>query len=108
MKRATYTVAVVLAFLFASRTSLAQNSGAEIFKAKCEMCHGADGLSNTPVGKALGGHAYNSPEVLKLSDSEMTETIKHGKNKMPAFAAQLTDEQIKSLLPYIHMLQKKK
>jgi cytochrome c6 len=106
LKRAICTVAVVLAFLFASRTSLAQNSGADIFKAKCEMCHGADGLSNTPVGKALGAQSYTSPEVLKLTDAQITDVIKHGKNKMPA--AQVTDDQIKALLPYIHSLQKKK
>ena len=106
MKRAICTAAVVLTFLFASRNSLAQNSAADIFKTKCEMCHGADGLSNTPVGKALGAHPYTSPEVLKLSDAQITDVIKHGKNKMPA--AQLTDDQIKSLLPYIHSLQKKK
>ena len=70
------------------------------------MCHGADGLSNTPVGKALGAQPYNSPEVLKLSDAQITDVIKHGKNKMPA--AQVTDDQIKALLPYIHSLQKKK
>jgi mono/diheme cytochrome c family protein len=106
LKPAIYTAVVVLAFLFASRTSLAQNSAADIFKAKCEMCHGADGLSNTPVGKALGAQPYTSPEVLKLSDAQITDVIKHGKNKMPA--AQLTDDQIKALIPYIHSLQKKK
>ncbi len=106
MKRAAYTVAVVLAFIFASRNSLAQNSGADIFKTKCEMCHGPDGLSNTPVGKSLGAQPYTSPEVLKLSDAQIIDVIKHGKNKMPA--AQLTDDQIKSLIPYIHSLQKKK
>ena len=108
MKRAAYTVAILLAFTFASRTSLAQNSASDIFKAKCEMCHGADGLSNTPVGKALGAHPYNSPDVLKLSDAQLSDIVKRGKNKMPAFGTQLTDAQIKSLLPYIHSLQKKK
>ena len=70
------------------------------------MCHGADGQANTPVGKALGALPYTSPEVLKLSDAQIVDVIKHGKNKMPA--AQITDEQIKALLPYIHALQKKK
>ena len=106
MKPAIYTATVVLVFLFASRASLAQNSAADIFKTKCEMCHGADGLSNTPVGKSLGAQPYTSPEVLKLSDAQITDVIKHGKNKMPA--AQLTDDQIKVLIPYIHSLQKKK
>jgi cytochrome c6 len=108
LKRAINAIAIVLAFTFTSRTALAQNSAADIFKAKCEMCHGADGLSNTPVGKALGAHSYTSPEVMKLSDTQITDVIKQGKNKMPAFGSQLTDDQIKSLLPYIHSLQKKK
>ena len=108
MKQAAYTLAVVLAFLSVSPASIAQNAAADIYKAKCEMCHGADGLSNTPVGKGLGAHAYNSPEVMKLTDAQLTDVIKNGKNKMPAFGAQLTDTQIKSLLPYIHTLQKKK
>lgn len=107
MKRATYTIAVVLAFTFASRISLAQNSAADIFKVKCETCHGANGLSNTPVGKALGAQPFTSPDVLKLSDAQITDVIKRGKNKMPALGSQLTDDQIKSLLPYIHTLQKK-
>jgi len=108
VKRTTYTIVVVLALTFAGRTGMAQNSGADIFKTKCEMCHGADGLSNTPLGKALGAHQYTSPEVMKLSDAQITDIVKHGKNKMPAFGPQLTDEQIKSLLPYIHTLQKNK
>ena len=106
MKRLTYSAIALLAFIITSRTSLAQDSGAEIYKAKCEMCHGADGQSNTPVGKSLGAQAYTSPEVLKLSDAQITDVIKHGKNKMPP--AQVTDDQIKALLPYIHSLQKKK
>lgn len=108
MNRAIYTAAILFAFILASRVCLAQNSGSDIFKAKCEMCHGADGLSNTPLGKALGGHPYNSPEVMKLTDAQLADIIKQGKNKMPAFGAQLTDAQIKSVLPYIHTLQKKK
>jgi cytochrome c6 len=110
LKRTTYTIAIVLALTFASRASVAQTPAADIFKAKCEMCHGADGQSNTPVGKALGALPYTSPEVMKLSDSQIIEAIKNGKNnnKMPAFGSQLTDDQIKSLLAYIHALQKKK
>jgi mono/diheme cytochrome c family protein len=108
LKRVTCTLAIVLAFTFASRAGLAQNSAPDLFKAKCEMCHGADGQSNTPVGKALGALPYTSPEVMKLTDPQMTEAIKNGKNKMPAFGSQLTADQIKSLLPYIHALQKKK
>ena len=40
--------------VFASSTlSLAQSSGADTYKAKCQMCHAADGSGNTPAGKAM-------------------------------------------------------
>ena len=106
LKRASHAAAVVFILFFSSRTGLAQNSGADTFKAKCMVCHGADGLGNT-MGKALGVTPYNAAAVRKLSDAELTATIKNGKNnKMPAFGGQLTDAQIKDVLKYIHTLQK--
>lgn len=107
LKRAIHTTAIVLIVFLASRTSFAQDPGADIFKAKCLMCHGSDGLGNTSIGKALGIHSYKAPEILKLSDADLTTIIKNGKNnKMPAFNGQLTDAQIKDVLKYIHTLQK--
>jgi mono/diheme cytochrome c family protein len=106
LKHAAHTAAVALVFFFASLTSLAQNSGADTYKAKCQVCHGADGLGNTPVGKAMVARPYNSPDVLKLSDANLTAIVKNGKNNMPAFTGKLTDAQIKDLLAYIHKLQK--
>src|SRR5579862_2477466 len=106
LKRAACTTALVLVLFFASRITFAQDSGADTFKAQCQVCHGADGLGNTPVGKAMGARPYNAPDVRKLSDADLTATIKNGKNKMPAFNGKLTDAQIKDLLKYIHTLQK--
>ena len=87
--------------------AIAQSAGSDTYKAKCQVCHGADGLGNTPPGKALKARPLNSPEVLKESDAEMIAVIKIGKGKMPAFAAKLTDAQIPDLVAYIHTLQKK-
>ncbi len=108
LKHVTYAAAIVFASLFASHAGLAQTSGADTYKAKCAACHGDDGLGNSPVGKALGVKPYNEPDVLKMSDTDLTAIIKNGKNKMPAFAGKLTDPQIKDLLVHIHTLQKKK
>jgi cytochrome c6 len=107
LKRATHAAVIVFVIFCLSRTSLAQAPGADTFKAKCEMCHGADGLGNTPMGKALVVKPYKAPDVLKLKDPELTVIIKNGKNgKMPAFNGQLTDAQIKDVLKYVHTLQK--
>lgn len=91
----------------ASLMSFAQNSAADIYKAKCQMCHAPDGSGNTPAGKAMKARPFNSPEVLKESDADLIAIIQKGKNKMPAYAGKLTDAQIKDVLAYIHTLQKK-
>jgi cytochrome c6 len=85
---------------------LAQSSGADTYKAKCQMCHGADGHGNTPAGKAMNARPFNSPDVLKESDTDLMAVIKNGKNKMPAFTGKLTDAQITDVVAYIHTLQK--
>ena len=66
-------------------------TGAEIYKAKCG-CHGPDGKGGrAPVLTGVSGDA----------DSKLIATIHDGKDKMPSFAAQLTDAQIKKVVAYI-------
>lgn len=86
--------------------AFAQGTGADIYKANCLMCHGADGLATTPIAKPLNVSSFKSPEVLKSTDAQLAVVVKSGKNKMPAFGSKLTDPQIKSVLGYIHTLQK--
>jgi mono/diheme cytochrome c family protein len=80
--------------------------GAETYKAKCLMCHGADGLGNTPVGKSLKIVSFKDPSVVKSSNAALETIIKNGKNKMPAFAGKLSDAQIGEVVGYIRTLQK--
>lgn len=87
--------------------SFAQSSGGDTYKAKCQMCHGADGSGNTPAGKAMKADPFNSPDVLKASDADLVAATTNGKGKMPAYKGKLTDAQIKDVIAYIHTLQKK-
>jgi mono/diheme cytochrome c family protein len=98
------TVALVLA---ASVPVLAQASGKDTYTAKCQMCHGADGMAATPAGKSMKAIPFNDPQILNKSDTELLATTKNGKGKMPAYAGKLSDEDIKTLITYIHTLQKK-
>lgn len=77
------------------------------YKAKCVMCHGADGSGKTPMGQKLNLRDLRSPEVQKLSDAEMGTIIAKGKGKMPANAA-FTPDQVKQLVAYTRELAKKK
>jgi cytochrome c6 len=107
LKQIAHYGTVSLLVFASSASSLAQSSGADTYKAKCQMCHAADGSGNTPAGKAMNARPFNSPDVLKQSDDELTAIIKNGKGKMPAFTGKLTDPQIADVLAYIHTLQKK-
>ncbi len=86
--------------------ALAQNSGADIYKAKCQMCHGPDGTANTPAGHAIKAASFKSPAVIKTPDADLIAIVKAGKGKMPAYAGKLTDDQIKAAVAYIRTLQK--
>ena len=84
----------------------AQSSGADIYKAKCLMCHGPDGMANNPAGKALKAKSLKDPDVMKASDADLFAAVKNGKGKMPAENGKLTDAQIKAAIQYVYTLQK--
>ena len=96
----------IISLLAVSTTSFAQNSGADIYKSKCQSCHGADGSGNTPAGKATKVRPFNSPEIIKMSDDDLIQITKNGRGKMPAYAGKLTDDQIKAVIAHIRTLQK--
>jgi mono/diheme cytochrome c family protein len=82
----------------------AQDDAAALYKAKCQVCHGADG-KGSPAGQKLGVKDFHSPEVAKLSDEELFKATKEGKGKMPKYDGKLTDDQIKALVKYIRTLK---
>jgi len=86
--------------------AFAQSGGADVYKAKCLMCHGATGLGDSPAGKALKAPSFKDPAIVKTSDAELVGIVTKGKNKMPAYEGKLTDAQIKAAIAYIHTLQK--
>lgn len=102
-------IAITLAALMAASTmgAFAQGSGADTYKSKCAMCHGADGKGETPAGKAMKAISFSSPEVTKMSEAELVAVTKNGKGKMPAYAGKLTDAQIKDVAAYVKTLEKK-
>jgi cytochrome c6 len=101
-----YGTAGLLLFA-ASALGSAQSSAADTYKAKCQMCHAADGSGNTPAGKSMKVQPFTLPATMKMSDEELFAIIKNGKGKMPAYSGKLTDAEIKDLVEYIRTLQKK-
>ena len=100
------TILAALALVLAVPTlAVAQGSPADLFQAKCSMCHGPAGNASSPMAKNMGLKPLTSPEVQKMSDADMVAIITNGKGKMPALKGKLTDDQISSLANYIHTLK---
>jgi cytochrome c6 len=79
-------------------------TGADLYKGKCALCHGPDGKGSA-VGKKLGARELTAADVQKQSDADLTTIVTKGKNKMPAYDGKLTKEQIDSLVKYIRTLK---
>src|ERR1700723_1839148 len=101
-EKAVLALAVMFVFGVAAR-----GDGAGDFKAKCAMCHGADGTGSTATGKALKVRDLGSADVQGQTDAQLNDIVTNGKGKMPAYKGKLTDEQIKGLVGFIRSLAKK-
>ncbi len=98
---------VVLAAVvcLAGSLSFAQSGAEATYKAKCQMCHGANGAADTPTAKMMKVKPVSDPDMKKLSVAEMITSTTDGKGKMPAFKGKLSDAEIKDVVTYFHSLK---
>ena len=96
---------VLVAALASASSAFAAADGAAVFKAKCAMCHGADGSASTGMGKSMGLKPLSSPEVQKMSGADLTALVTNGKGKMPAYKGKLSDDEISAVVKYVKTLQ---
>ncbi|HLG14456.1 MAG TPA: cytochrome c [Blastocatellia bacterium] len=79
--------------------------GAALFRAKCAMCHGADGSGNTPVGRNMKIRDLRSADVQGQTDAQLLEIVSKGKGKMPAYEKTLGLDKCKELVAFIRTLK---
>ena len=114
MRDFRFSLAVVLIALFILSPSLtwAGDDAAILYKTKCAVCHGADGLANTPMGKKQSIPSFASDKVQKSSNADIQDFILNGgkeKKASHAFAGKgITAEDATKLATYIKELGKKK
>jgi mono/diheme cytochrome c family protein len=108
-------VASIVVFLFSigvfltrhTHTQIVENKQAipkDLFLNNCARCHGADGKSQTVLGKELKATDLTGKKVRKLNDSKILKAITNGKGKMSAFGKKLKADEIKSLAEFIKTL----
>jgi cytochrome c553 len=73
-------------------------SGKDIYMNNCTKCHGDDGTAGIMGAADLS--------KTNMDDALMMTTIKEGKGQMSGFAGALTDEQVKSVIEFVHSLKK--
>jgi mono/diheme cytochrome c family protein len=77
------------------------------YKANCAICHSDDG-SGTPLGIRLHAKDLRSKEVQAKSSEELAQTIRTGKDNMPAFGSRLDNKEIDDLVEYIRTKKPKR
>jgi mono/diheme cytochrome c family protein len=82
-----------------------QPTGAKVlYVENCARCHGADGRSQTPMGKIFEAPNLTDADWWKkerLSDKRIAATIRDGRNQMPAFGKKLSKEEIAALVAFV-------
>jgi mono/diheme cytochrome c family protein len=102
---------IFLICLLASGTCHAADAQATWDK-NCLKCHGKDGKGNTKMGRQAGVKDYTDPKVQEeMKDDKALKTVKEGitekgKEKMKAYGAELSDEEIKALIAYMRTFKK--
>ncbi len=86
--------------------AVAQSAAADLYKAKCQMCHGATGMADSGAGKAMKVKPVSDPDVKKMSESQMIDAVRKGMGKMQPFKDKLTEAQIKDSVVYFRSLSK--
>jgi mono/diheme cytochrome c family protein len=77
-----------------------EEKGESLYVLNCASCHGEDGK--------LGSSGAKDLSVSKLSDQQIEQIIRKGKNAMPAQEAVLeTDENIKLVIEHVKTLKNK-
>ncbi len=75
--------------------------GGQTYALHCAGCHGPAGQGVMP-----GAPRFNRGERLLQSDLALLNTVKTGKNAMPAFMGVLRDREILDVIAYVRTLQR--
>jgi mono/diheme cytochrome c family protein len=83
-----------------------QAAGRRVYDRHCDQCHEPYSTSGKkgPGLKGIFQKQYLSVSGLPANDDRVSEIIRFGRSKMPAFSQTLDQQQIQDLLVYMHTL----
>lgn len=101
----TLTGVVLVGFSLLATLSFAlaqeNEAGAAIYKKRCLMCHGEDGVGDTKAGKMTKTPDINTEEWKNgKTVADLEKTLLEGLGKMPKYEGKLSDEELKAVSEY--------
>ena len=90
------------------RTESVLRNGRRDFTTYCSACHGLLGNGVPSLTAAYGAKPANlmADQIRKLPDGEIYYVIMRGKNAMPSYAADLSEDERWSVVNYVRVLQR--
>jgi mono/diheme cytochrome c family protein len=98
--------ALAAVILLSGVVGFAQTSGEATYKAKCQSCHGAQGVPNPGIAKAMGVKPASDPSVKSMTEAQMIAATTNGMGKMQPFKGKLSDAEIKASVDYFRTFAK--
>ncbi len=91
-------------------TKASIQNGKEIYEKKCTLCHGVKGDGKGPASAGLNPKPTNFRESHgeKMTDGEHFWKITTGREGMPSFAKDLTEEERWHVINYVNTFMKHK
>jgi len=109
MKRPHFILATALASLVVVARGAEPSA---LWSEQCAKCHGDDGKGQTKMGRKLGIADLSDPKVQAgFTDEQAFKAVKEGVTAKDGKVTMkpiegLTEEQIKSLIPFVRALKK--
>jgi len=94
MQRLIFSVVLVAGMLCSSG---AVADGAKVYSAQCAQCHGDDGQSDTPVGKAMKAAVLSGKT---FSQEQVTAAIRENA-KHKAVSGKVSDDDLAALTKFL-------
>jgi mono/diheme cytochrome c family protein len=90
------------------RTDAVLSRGRRLFNDHCSVCHGILGDGKTTLTAAYEAKPANliSQSIAGLPDGSMYHVVMEGKNSMPSYAADLSQDERWEVLQYVRVLQR--
>jgi len=91
---------ILLIAITAATMATAFAQSADVYKAKCQSCHGAAGIPSPALAKAMGVKPATDPSVKSKTEAQMIADTTNGMGKMQPFKGKITNAQIKEAVDY--------